>query len=197
MTRNNSAPAGPRIPRLPRDPAHNKSSAFPWDFIESLADMPDESGLIIPEPAAAQSTFTNGKPGSAVQDDVLDGESAHEFLAVALRASQVWAEAEALMKGASHSPDTTAGKPPEVSSGETPEVSSPEADLRSKLSTKLAAGVLEAENELEMLTFMLNDSASMKAEALLEQQARHQSPAVARRLRQHLEALSLRRRGGR
>jgi hypothetical protein len=202
LRRNNSAPGG-RLQQLPRPkeimpknaipsnarrPLANNVTAFPWDFIEKLAEdslsssFAPEAGLFIPEPASAETVPISSQVDSSKQQRSYVGESAHEYFAVALRAAQVWAEAEATGRGtASHDPDTAAG--------ETPEVSSPSADLVRKLS----AEVQEVENELEMLSFLMNEGATIDAEKLLEQQARHQPSPVAKRLRHHLEALVLRR----
>jgi hypothetical protein len=95
-------------------------------------------------------------------------ESAQEWLSAALHAARAWAAAEM-----------------SVASGTAPSI-----DPNSGLGLALT----EAENELEMLTFLLEDGASMEAEMLAEQEAIHQSPLVVKRLREYLHELAKRRR---
>eukprot|EP00928_Gymnodinium_smaydae_P100716 TRINITY_DN9947_c0_g2_i1.p1 TRINITY_DN9947_c0_g2~~TRINITY_DN9947_c0_g2_i1.p1 ORF type:complete len:790 (+),score=221.63 TRINITY_DN9947_c0_g2_i1:61-2430(+) len=53
---------------------------------------------------------------------------------------------------------------------------------------RLTAAAREAEQELEMLTFLLGDADAAEVASLLEREAKHQPPAVARRLlAQHAE----------
>lgn len=116
-----------------------------------------------------------------------DGDSAHELLAAALHAAKVWADAEeasmVLSDPEAEFLSTAAGNTLQLA------LHSPSKDLRKDLVT----AVKEAENELEVLTFLLDESASLEAEALLEQQARHQPAAIGRRLRQQINTLALHR----
>lgn len=113
---------------------------------------------------------------------------AGEFFAVVLKAALLRAEAagssgltaDVRSDGGGLSPEAVLGGP--LPSGITPESATGKA-------------IIESENEVEMLTFLLEGSDAAEAEVLLEmeaQQRQAKQPAVAARLRAQLDELAAR-----
>lgn len=159
-----------RVPTPTRTPHHTDMSERSAGNINTMsplrpsASWEDSGGLLIPVHSVR--------------------ESAKDFIVAAVQAAQVWAEAEVISKNSSaNSPS------PELALGDSAHVLPLGIDPRSRLGVDL----VEAENELEMLTFLLDEGAALEAEALLEQEVGRQPLLVARRLHKYLEELCRRR----
>merc|ERR1711918_233765 len=90
-------------------------------------------------------------------------ESANEYVAAAVHAAQVWADHEVFAISRL--------------------TESSEVAVANNLQSREA--VLEADNEREMLCFLLDDTAAWEALVLLEQELDLQPPLIGRRLRQY------------
>jgi hypothetical protein len=165
--------------------ASSQIPAFNWHNLSSPPVLGDpvhgqELWLGVPTPTRTQHHGSSEFVGST---SLQESQQAHELLAAALHAAEVWAEAVTVSGGSSAYPRGTA-------TGDTVRELPPGIEPHSMLGTAL----VDAENELEMLTFLLDEGASLIAEVLLEQEAHHQPPLVAKRLQEHLHELSMRRR---
>merc|ERR1712232_1264146 len=92
--------------------------------------------------------------------------SAEELAAVVLRAAQLRAEVE----GSGHSPDFAAGD----AVASTRRSSHKQLPLGVDDRSGLGRALVDAENEVEMLAFLLDDADAEEAEALLELSARRE-----------------------
>jgi len=180
VARHTQQPLLPQQPRRQRQPAPKLLEAPP------------------PLPIAEASEAVRGGAGGPGPLVLAPPQPVEEFLAVAIRAARLHAEAEAVsakLAGVAQVLDDPGGA---VRGGQQQVVASGAlvlgSDVRSDQERHRAINIaaLDAENELEMLTFLLSDVDAREAEQLLEDEATRQPPLVAARLRLQLGELASR-----
>mmetsp|Transcript_139807 Transcript_139807/g.257382 ORF Transcript_139807/g.257382 Transcript_139807/m.257382 type:complete len:723 (+) Transcript_139807:78-2246(+) len=220
LRRHSSAPSGrlPNLPQYNGAPPRPRRDPREWDYRENRLALAAEtavswdnnsSGLYLPMPveaaaesppgasyASASSVMQEQAVDSGMQEYTADAEDlqpSEELVQAALQAAHLWQEAAragvAPVPGyggsRGHSPDTAAG---DLSGGGRLARSALNRGMGSR--SELSQSLQEAENEVEMLMFLLDDSSVHEAAVLLEMEARrHLSADVARKLREYAAEL--------